>query len=93
MKPLFDYIQKFQFKNFLAILAMLLLFHTLWVYQIYKDVILVLLTLLFKHYWDSNTGSTAKDATISKALDNAQQLPPTGQSTVQNADTVNIDKK
>jgi len=81
MKSIFDYIQKFQFKNFLAMVAMFLLFHTLWEYQIYKDVILVLLTLLFKHYWDSNTGAASKDATISKALDQAQQLPAVGSPT------------
>lgn len=75
MKQFFDYIKAFAFKNLFAIFITWQLLDLLRNSPELRDLIIVLLTLIVKHFYDSNTGSAAKDATISKALDQAQQLP------------------
>ena len=95
MKTLFDFLQKFPFKNFLAIPLIYGLFYLMANIPSLHDSCVVLLTLAVKYYYDSSTSSTTKDSTIAKALDTAQQLPGNpalGKSTVENADTVNIDQ-
>lgn len=92
MKPLFDYIQKFTFKNFLAIPLIVGLLWLMANVPSLHDSCVVLLTLVVKYYYDSSNSSTVKDATISQALNMAQQLPAVGNGTVQNADVVNIDQ-
>jgi len=96
MKAFFDYIKAFAFKNFFAFCLTGGLLYILLVSPQLRDLTIVLLTLVVKHYFDSNTGSMAKDITISKALDQAQQLPAAGASNppmVGNADTVNVGKQ
>ena len=75
MKSIFDYIKSFAFKNLFAIFLTWQLLDILRRSPELRDLIIVLLTLVVKHFFDSNTGSVAKDITISKALDNAHQLP------------------
>ncbi|MDB5288593.1 MAG: hypothetical protein JWR05_3542 [Mucilaginibacter sp.] len=75
MKPLFDYLKYFQFKNLLAVFLIYYLVELLKNTPALHDSCIVLLTLVVKYYYDASTGSTKKDETISKALDNAQQTP------------------
>lgn len=89
MKTLFDYIKNFAFKNFFALL---LVPYMLWMVKedpTLKDLLIVLITLIIKHFFDSNTGSQKKDETISTLANNQQA----GNTTVQNAETVNVDKQ
>lgn len=54
-----------------------------------RDILIVLLTLIIKHYFDSNTGAVKRDEVISQALTQAQgKVSPT----VENAETVNVKK-
>ena len=90
MKPFFDYIKGFAFKNFLA---MPLICGLLWLMAnvpSLHDSCVVLLTLVVKYYYDTSNASSQKDATISKALDQAQQLPAVGQPNVGKADNVTV---
>lgn len=81
MKSIFDYIHSFPFKNFLALPLICGLLWLMANVPALHDSCVVLLTLVVKYYYDSNTNSAAKDLTISKALDNAQQLPAVGSAT------------
>lgn len=93
MKSILDYLKNYPFKNFFALLLSWYLLKIMNEQPAMKDLLIVLLTLIVKHFFDSTTGSVAKDVTISKALDQAQQLPATGTgATVQNAETVNVKK-
>lgn len=91
---LLEQIHKFPFKNFLAIP---LIYGLLWLMAnvpSLHDSCVVLLTLVVKYYYDSNTSSAAKDATISKALDTAQMLPgPNQVPNVGTAQNVNINQE
>lgn len=89
MKPFFDYIEKFHFKNLFALLLCYKMLDLLDAKSSLRDILIVLLTLIIKHYFDSNTGAVKRDETISKALDSAQAKTA---STVENADTVNVKK-
>jgi len=75
MKHFFDYIKGFAFKNLFAIFLAWQLLRLLEIKPDLRDIIVILLTLIVKHFYDSNTTSVKKDETISKALDQAQQLP------------------
>ncbi len=95
MKLVLDYIRVFPFKNFLAIPLIAGLLYLMVHVPSLHDSTVVLLTLIVKYYYDSTTNSSAKDATISRALDQAQQLPAVGTAaspTVQNASNVTIDQ-
>ena len=75
MKAFFDYIKGFAFKNVFALFLAWQLLRLLEIKPDLRDIIVILLTLIVKHFYDSNTTSAKKDETISKALDQAQQLP------------------
>lgn len=72
MKPFFEYIEKFSFKNIFALLLCYKMLDLLDEKSSLRDILIVLLTLIIKHYYDSNTGAVKRDETISKALDAAQ---------------------
>ncbi len=90
MKALFDYIQKFPFKNFLALPLIYGLFWVMANYPALHDSCIVLLTLVVKYYYDTSTASSKKDETISRALDQAQQLPAITSPIVSNANSINV---
>lgn len=75
MKNFFDYIKCFAFKNLLAMPLIGGLLYVIITVPAMHDSCIVLLTLVVKYYFDSSTGSAAKDATISQALTMAQQTP------------------
>lgn len=87
MKNFFDYIQKFAFKNFLAIPLISGLLWLMANVPSLHDSCVVLLTLVVKYYYDTNTSSSKKDETISNALDKAQQLPA-----IPNTDKVQVNQ-
>lgn len=75
MKSLFDYLKCFPFKNVLAVFLIYELIALLTGTPALHDSCIVLLTLVVKYYFDTSTASSAKDTTIAKALDNAQNTP------------------
>lgn len=75
MRSFFEYIKCFPFKNLLSVFLIYELIMLLKGTPSLHDSCIVLLTLVVKYYFDTSTGSTKKDETISKALDNAQQTP------------------
>lgn len=77
MKNLFDYIEKFPFKNLLAIPLISGLLWLMANVPSLHDSCVVLLTLIVKYYYDTNAQSAVKDATISNALTVAQNTPGT----------------
>lgn len=66
---LFDW-PKDGFKNFLAVLVLLVMFGLLYVRTDLRDSMFVLITLVIKHYFDSTTGSQKKDDTINSMANN-----------------------
>lgn len=70
-----DFIKHFAFKNFLAVPLIIGLLWLMADVPSLHDSCVVLLTLVVKYYYDNSTSQSAKDATISKALDTAQKLP------------------
>lgn len=88
MKLFFDYIKEFEFKNLFAILLTGGLIYLLATRNEIRSDCLILLTLIVKHFYDSNTSAVKRDATISKALESAQNTA--SQATVTNADSVVI---
>lgn len=76
MTAIFDYIKCFAFKNFFAFCLTGGLLYLLKTESGLRDIIIVLLTLVIKYYFDTSNSANKKDETISKALDQAQQLPP-----------------
>lgn len=94
MKPLFDYIHSFQFKNFFALPLTFGLLYLMENVPALHDSCLVLLTLVVKYYYDTGTASAKKDETISQALSAAQQLPAVSNGSspiVGRADNVTVD--
>ena len=89
MKSLFDYIEKFQFKNLFALLLCYKMLSLLDEKSSLRDILIVLITLIIKQYFDSNTGAVKRDETINQALSQAQgKVAPA----VENAETVNVKK-
>lgn len=87
MKPVLDYIKEFEFKNIFAFLLMYKMLDMLSKYPELRDLLIVLITLVVKHYYDSNTQSLAQNKTVSKALETAQAAPivvPEGSITISN---------
>ena len=89
MKEFFKYIKEYPFKNLFALYLVYKLLSILEQNTSLRDILIVLLTLIIKHYFDSNTGAEKRDATISRALDknssaqNVQDL---------NAENLNVKK-
>lgn len=85
MKHIFDYIQRFKFKDAFAVFLIWRMLDILSKDPTLRDLLIVLITLIVKHFYDSNVGSSKKDETISTLANNQQtnQTP-----TVQNAETV-----
>lgn len=75
MKSFFDYLKSFPFKNLLAVFLIYELISLLQSTPNLHDSCIVLLTLVVKYFYDTSTASSAKDTTIAKALDNAQNTP------------------
>lgn len=75
MKNFFDFLKCLPFKNVLALPLIGGLMYVMISVPSLHDSCIVLLTLVVKYFYDSSTGSAAKDATISKALDQAQNTP------------------
>lgn len=75
MKSFFEYIQKFTFKNFFALFLTTGLLYMLDTQPGLRDIMIVLLTLVVKYYFDTSNSSAKKDETIQQALTAAQQSP------------------
>lgn len=75
MTSIFEYIKCFAFKNFFAFCLTGALLYLLKTEPQLRDIIIVILTLVVKYYFDTSNSANKKDDTISKALDQAQQLP------------------
>lgn len=87
MREFFKYIKEFPFKNLFALLLVYKLLAILESNPTLRDILIVLLTLIVKHYFDSNTGAEKRDATISKALGMTSSNP-----VVENSEVTNIKK-
>lgn len=79
MKTIFDYIHKFKFKNFLALVTLPALLYMLYTETTLRDLLIVLVTLLFRYYWDSSTGTEKKDDTINNM---AKSIPDAQNNTI-----------
>jgi len=82
MKHLLDYIKHFKFNNFLALMVVPILLYMLYTETTLRDLLIVLVTLIFRYYWDTSSSSSKKDETINNM---AKSIP--------DATTVNQDAK
>lgn len=68
------------FKNFLAVFVLAIMFYLLQTRPELRDSMFVLITLVIKHYFDSNTESHKKDTTISDMAKSIPDAPKPNQS-------------
>jgi len=75
MKPLFDYIQHFKFNNMLAIIVLPSMLYLLKVEPTLRDLLIVLITLMFRYYWEKSQSETKKDETIASMAKSIPDAP------------------